>query len=133
VDAHTPFAREKNGFFKFKSMSSEIINTAADPDKQGGSVLRAEDIGDVALRTYVGNQEKGFILRNVYYVPNIRKNLMSVSQIDKRGKELRVKDGKITIMDVKKKEVVCEAYRNKDLYIVRSSVENHPGMWSPMF
>jgi len=39
-------------------MSSEIINTAADPDKQGGSVLRAEGIGDVALRTYVGNQKR---------------------------------------------------------------------------
>jgi len=29
-------------------------------------------------------------------------------------------------MDVKKKEIVCEAYRNKDLYIVRDSVEIEP-------
>jgi len=79
--------KRKEWFFKFRSMSSEIVNTAADPDKQGGSVLRAEGIGDVALRTYVGNQEKGVILRNVYYVLNVRKNLMSVSQIDKRRKE----------------------------------------------
>jgi len=50
--------KRKEWFFKFKSMSSEIINTAADPDKQGGSVLRAEGIGDVALRTYVGNQKR---------------------------------------------------------------------------
>jgi len=29
-------------------------------------------------------------------------------------------------MDVKKKEVVCEAYRNKDLYVIRGSVEIEP-------
>lgn len=86
-------------------------------------MLRAKGIDNVTLKRFVGSEERGMILHNVYYVPNIRKNLMSVSQIEKKGKELMIKNGKVRIRNEYTKQVVCEAYRRNDLCIVRAKVD----------
>lgn len=94
-------------------MDSEVINTAADPSKQSGATLRAKGMGDIFLKSPVANVEKSIVLRNVYYVPNVRKNLMSMSQIERKGKEFLVRDGKVKIRNVYTKQVICEVYRQK--------------------
>lgn len=86
--------RRRDWFINFREMDSEIINTAADSNKQNGATLRAKGTGDIFLKASVSNVEKDIVLRDAYYVPNIRKNLISVSQMEKKGKELLIKDGK---------------------------------------
>lgn len=112
-----------SGSTNFREMESEIINTAADPNKQVGAMLRAKGIGDIYLQAQVG-KEKGIVLRNVYHVPNIRKNLMSVSQIEKKGKELLIRNGKVTIRNAETKDIVCEAVRRSDLYVLKVKVDH---------
>jgi len=75
------------------------------------------------LKTYVGNKQEAVVFRNVYYVFHLRKNLMSVSQIEKKGKEMIVKDGKIKIRNTSTKRIMCEAFRKNDLYLVRAEVD----------
>lgn len=70
----------------------------------------------------IGDRRKTVVLYDVYYVPNIRRNLMSVSQIERKGKELLIKDGQIKIRNMKIKQTVCIAYRSNDLYVVRAEV-----------
>ena len=54
----------------------------------------------------------------MFIIPNIRKNLMSVSQMERKGKELLIRNGKVKIRNVATKRVVCEAYRRNDLYVL---------------
>lgn len=51
-------------------------------------------ISDNFLKTYVSNRQEGSVLNNVYYVRNIRKKFMSVSQIEKKVKAFLIKDEK---------------------------------------
>lgn len=117
--------KRRDWFTNFRKMDSEVINTAADPSKQSGATLRAKSIGDIFLKTFIANVEKGIVLRDVYYVPNIRMNLMSVSQIERKRKELLIKDGKVKIRNIKTKEVVCEAYRRNDLYAMKVEIDKN--------
>lgn len=117
--------RRRDWFTNFREMDSEVINTAADPSKQNGATLRAKGIGDIFLKTSVANVERGIVLRDVYYVPNVRKNLMSVSQIERKGKELLIKDGKVRIRNAKTKGVICEAYRQNDLYMLKVEIDKN--------
>jgi len=67
--------KRREWFTNFRKMDSKVINTAADPSKQNGATLRAKGIGDIFLKTSIANVEKGIVLQEVYYVPNIRKNV----------------------------------------------------------
>jgi len=114
--------RQRNWFQNFRELEGETVNTAANTE-QKYSQLHAKGVGDIVLKTYVGNKQEAVVLRNVYYVPHLRKNLMSVSQIEKKGKEMIVKDGKIKIRNISTKRIMCEAFRKNDLYVVRAEVD----------
>ena len=58
-----------------------------------------------------------------YYVPDIRKNLMSVAQKEKKGHELIIRDGTIKIRIISTKSILCIALRSNDLYIVKANVD----------
>lgn len=115
--------KRRDWFSNFREMDSEVINTAADPSKQSGATLRAKGMGDIFLKSPVANVEKSIVLRNVYYVPNVRKNLMSMSQIERKGKEFLVRDGKVKIRNAYTKQVICEAYRQNDLYVLKVEID----------
>jgi len=115
--------KRRDWFSNFREMDSVEINTAADPNKQIGATLRAKGMGDIFLKTTVANVEKGIVLRNVYYVPNIRKNLMSMSQIERKGKEFLVRDRKVKIRNARTKQVICEAQRQNDLYVLKVEID----------
>lgn len=84
-------------------------------EAKGHSYAKNKD--DIVLKTFVGNAQKVIVLRNVYYVSHIRKNLISISQIERKGKKLTIKDGKVRIRNTRK--IMCETYRKNDLYIAR--------------
>lgn len=115
--------RRRDWFTNFRKIDFETINTAADPSKQNGATLRAKGMGDIFLKSYTANVEKVIALRDVYYVPNIRKNLISVSQVEKKGKELLISDGRAKIRNKKTKEIVCEGYRRNDLYVLKVKID----------
>lgn len=115
--------KRRDWFQNFQEIEEEAINTTANPEKQRGAQLHAKDMGDIVLKTFVGNEQKAVVLRGVYYVPHIRKNLMSVSQIERKGKEFIIKNGKVKIRNTATRQIMCEAYRKNDLYIVRAEID----------
>ncbi|XP_076290892.1 uncharacterized protein LOC143214128 [Lasioglossum baleicum] len=101
--------KRREWFSTFRELDSEIVNTAANPSKHGGAILTAKGIGNVVLKTSVNG---------------IRKNLMSVSRIGRKEKQLTFKNGKVTIWNMITKRIVCEANRINDLYVVNAQVEH---------
>ena len=56
----------------------------------------------------------------MYYVPNVRRNLMLVSQIERKDHVFTIKGGVITIRHINT-NIICVAYRNY-LYIVKTEI-----------
>lgn len=48
---------------------------------------------------------------------------MSVSQIERKGKKFIIKDDKVKIRNTMTKQVMYEAYKKNELYIVRVEVD----------
>ncbi|KAK2574690.1 hypothetical protein KPH14_012973, partial [Odynerus spinipes] len=104
----------------FREIQIEHINTAADTNGSGKPVLEAKGVGEIEIKTFVGNHTEIVILHNVYYVPHIRKNLLSVSQIEQRAKEVIIRNGKAKIRNMVNGRIMCIADRKNDLYVVRA-------------
>lgn len=61
-------------------------------------------------------------LRDVYHVPNIRRNLLSVSQIEMKEKKLIFDNGKVRIINKRTKMIVGEAQNKDGLYVVKTRI-----------
>lgn len=81
--------------------------------------LPAKRIDTIILNMQVEKSIKRVRLDNVYYMPDVRKTLMSVAHIEKKGHELIIKDGTIKIRNISTKGVLCIVLRSNDLYIVK--------------
>lgn len=55
-------------------------------------------------------------------MPNIRRNLLSVSQIERKDKRLKFENGKVKIFNKRTRDDVGEAFDKDGLYVV--NVEN---------
>lgn len=64
------------------------------------------------------------MLQNVYYAPKCRRNLMSVAQIEKKGRVLKFKEGLARVIDDKTSQILIEARRVDNLYVVQADVIN---------
>lgn len=111
--------KHKEWFDKYKSITNEIIYSA---DSNSNDTLKAIGIGDIKIQTYVGNKKFDLILLNVYHVSNIRRNLLSVSQIERKHKRLMIDNGKLKIQDKKNRMIVGEALCKNGLYVVKAKV-----------
>ena len=61
------------------------------------------------------------ILSNVLYIPNVRRNLISVFVLDKKGYEIRLKFGRVTIC---KGNVKLKGVRIDDMYALDNNIFN---------
>lgn len=91
--------KHREWFEKYKTIANEIIYSA---DSKSSDTLKAVDIGNIRIQTFVGNKRFNLTLLNIYHVPNIRRNLLSVSQIEKKRKRLLINNGKLKIQDIEK-------------------------------
>lgn len=112
--------KRRDWFKTFKEVKLEPINTAADSHGQSNAQLEAKGVGDIEIKAFIGRQVRYITLHNVYYVPHIRKNLLSASQIEQRSKEILIREGKAEIYNMKNGQLMCIADRINDLYIVRA-------------
>lgn len=109
--------KHRNLFRNYRRISSEMIYSAADHTK---SNLMAVGIGDIEIETHVDNNVFTLTLQDVYHVPNIRRNLLSVSQIERKDKRLIFENGKVKIYNKKTRMIVGEAFDRDGLYIVNA-------------
>lgn len=54
---------------------------------------------DIKLQVKLNYKYHEVILQNVYYAPKCRRNLMSIAQIERKGKTLELKNGLVRIAD----------------------------------
>lgn len=116
----------KNGewFENLKSIKSEPIGTAEIAVYQDEGSLNAEGVGDIKLQVKINHKGYKVILQNVYYATKCRRNLMSVAQIEKKGRILEFKNGLSRVVDGKTGQRILEARRLDNLYIVQADVIN---------
>lgn len=60
----------------------------------------------------------------VNYAPKCRRNLMSVAQIEKKGRILEFNNGVAHVIDGKTGQRIIEARRSDNLYIVQADIIN---------
>lgn len=90
-----------------------MINTATDSNKPR-AMLKAEEIDESHIRMFVNNQEKDvrYTIYTQYILrARLKKNLMSLSQIEERNKEILFKNRQVKIRKIISGEMMCEAYR----------------------
>lgn len=109
--------KHRNWFNNYKRISNEIIYSA---DSHSKGDLNAIGIGDINIETSVNNNVFSLTLQNVYHVPNIRRNLLSVSQIEMKNKKLIFNNGGVKILNKRTRMIVGEAFNKDGLYIIKA-------------
>lgn len=111
-------------FENLKRIKPEPISTAETAVYEDEESLTAEGIGDIKLQVKINFKYHEVILQNVYYAPKCRRNLMSVAQIERKGKILEFKNGLVRITDGRTGQRIIEARRRDNLYIIQANVIN---------
>lgn len=111
-------------FGNLKRIKPEPIGTAEAAAHLDEGSLNAQGVGDIKLQVKINHKICEVILQNVYYAPNCRRNLISVAQIEKKGRILEFKNGLARVADRKTGQRIIEARRWDNLYIVQADVIN---------
>ncbi|KAM0826297.1 hypothetical protein ACQ4PT_068956 [Festuca glaucescens] len=83
--------------FVFSSLDETVHGTVRFGD---GSVVSICGKGSVVFRGQSGDQR---VLADVYYIPSLRSNIISVGQLDEGGYKIGITDGVMTIHDLVRK------------------------------
>lgn len=108
--------KDKFRFDSYKCIENETIYSA---DSNRNNELRAVGIGSIHIETKVNGDIFLIELRNVYHVPKIRRNLLSISQIEKQNKRLIFDNNTVKIIDKAINTIVRVAHERDGLYIVK--------------
>jgi len=60
-------------------------------------ILKAIGIGNIKVKSFVAGKVTSCTIKNVYYVPELRRNLLSVSKMEGSGLEIVFYKGKVRI------------------------------------
>jgi len=98
-------------FCKFVSTSPESISTA-------NSWVKATGVGDVYFDMYLNGKTKRVKFMDVLFVPEIKRNLLSVSKITDKGKTVILHDSEATIRTINN-EIIARAFKENGLYVIQ--------------
>jgi len=86
-----------------------------------GAVRHASkvDIQDVSSIAFEGKNGKHWELHGVFYIPALRKPIMSLGRLDEGGSEMRIKDGILRIWDRRGRLMIKVQRSPNHLYIHR--------------
>lgn len=114
--------KHREYFRNYQKIQSEPIGTADATLRTDIGSLMAEGEGDIVLISKVSQKQYKIILKDVFYVPGCRRNLMSVAQIEKRDKRFMFENGCVTIIDRRENKTIVQARRVNNLYVVLAEV-----------
>lgn len=106
---------------------SEVLN---DPIKIGlgdGSPLIANLKGDINVKYQVGDEWFSVTIYDVFYVPDMKSNLLSVSRITDKGNHLKFNNNQ-GILYSSEGEIFGVAERHKNLYRLLSRIQGTKGI-----
>lgn len=108
----------RHWFTSYKEIDSENVYSANDCST---NELKAIGKGNINIETRVNNIIFYITLHNVYHVPNLRKNLLSVSEIEKKNKRVIFDNGTAKIFNKITRKIVGEAHIKNGLYILNTN------------
>ncbi|UYV63732.1 hypothetical protein LAZ67_2005453 [Cordylochernes scorpioides] len=105
--------RNKDWFVDLREVSSDPIMTAS-------GTTEAKGYGHIFLQTYFHNESIEIKLNNVLYVPNVRRNLLSVSKIEENGNRVTFRNMVARVFNPENR-IIAEATNVNGLYTVKGS------------
>ncbi|UYV69226.1 hypothetical protein LAZ67_6002891 [Cordylochernes scorpioides] len=102
---------KREWFTNFQGITSDPILTAS-------GTTRAEGCGDIKFKAYVGKHHVDLKLCNVLYVPNVRRNLLSVSSMENKGKIVNFANRRAQVFDSENR-IVAIAHDENGLYVMK--------------
>ena len=85
--------KNERWFHRFRKIEPEPVGTAETLVNKGEAALVAEGIGHIVLKTRVDGTNYEITLENVYYVPKCKRNLLSIAQVEMKGKTVVFEHG----------------------------------------
>ncbi|KFD61481.1 hypothetical protein M514_26377 [Trichuris suis] len=115
----------KDWFSKFRATARSSVYSADDSKE----ALVAPGVGTVEVTLYCGaHGTLNTRLQNVLYVPKCRRNLISVSSLEKTGDYVVIKNKLARIYDVETKALIADACARGGLYVLRAKIRGKNGM-----
>ncbi|UYV62003.1 hypothetical protein LAZ67_1007460 [Cordylochernes scorpioides] len=108
--------RNKDWFVNLREVSSDPIMTAS-------GTTEAKGYGHIFLQTSIHNESIEIKLNNVLYVPNVRRNLLSVSKIEENGNRVTIRN-KVARVFNPENRIIAEETNVNGLYIVKGKTLN---------
>ncbi|UYV80202.1 hypothetical protein LAZ67_18001996 [Cordylochernes scorpioides] len=108
--------RNKDWFVDLREVSSDPIMTAS-------GTTEAKGYGHIFLQTFIHNESIEIKLNNVVYVPNVRRNLLSVSKIEENGNRVTFRNMVARVFNPENR-IIAEATNVNGLYIVKGKTLN---------
>lgn len=105
----------------YLSVVSEIENESKIKSAKNGEDLTAKEIGKIQVKLPDNCNGE---LNEVLFVPDIRRNLLSVSKLDDMGLSVLFADGKVQIM--KGNKSIVTGYKEKNLYKLEFDLRSSP-------
>lgn len=103
----------KDWFRNFHKIKPELIVMV-------NGTTQVKGTGKILMNMYVGKQKLDITLTNVLYIPIIKRNLISISQIENKGKLVTFKQGQVVVRC--KSQVTTIANNVNGLYKVKGRV-----------
>ncbi|UYV82668.1 hypothetical protein LAZ67_22000457, partial [Cordylochernes scorpioides] len=103
--------RNKDWFVDLREVSSDPIMTAS-------GTTEAKGYGHIFLQTSIHNESIEIKLNNVLYVPNVRRNLLSVSKIEENCNRVTFRNMVARVFNPENR-IIAEATNVNGLYIVK--------------
>ncbi|UYV78302.1 K02A2.6-like, partial [Cordylochernes scorpioides] len=108
--------RNKDWFVDLREVSSDPIMTAS-------GTTEAKGYGHIFLQTSIHNECLEIKLNNVLYVPNVRRNLLSVSKIEENSNRVTFRNMVARVFNPENR-IIAEATNVNGLYIVKGKTLN---------
>jgi hypothetical protein len=81
-----------------------------------GSRIEIHVIGSVVLE---GRHHEHKVLTNIYYIPKLRSNIVSLGQLEEKGFEVSLKNGKMHVFDQEHSLLISAPRTQNRLYTVK--------------
>ncbi|UYV69728.1 hypothetical protein LAZ67_7000495 [Cordylochernes scorpioides] len=102
--------KNRQWFTSFQPITCEPIQTAS-------GNLQVEGVGNIHLKMYLDTGTQDVTLNDVLFLPQARRNLLSVSQTEDNGKHIKICNHKARVFSDNR--VICVPRNLNRLYIVR--------------
>lgn len=117
ASAHMCFHPE--WFTSLKPIENDIVVRVAD-----NKILKPVNIGDINIKAYVNGEWKKKILTDVLYIPELRRNLLSVGKITGKGFTMVAKHDKCEFLN-EEGELSCMGIKQGNMFKMMIKIDSH--------